>query len=80
MVLRRSARTLLEPMGQRSGVHRGIPKVSVYLPDDLHREARERNLPLSALTQDAVERAIRTAGLSDWIADMRTVPRRTSSE
>ncbi len=52
----------------------------MYLPDDLYREARERNLPLSALTQDAVERAIRTAGLSDWIADMRTVPRRTSSE
>lgn len=57
-----------------------MPKVSVYLPDDLYREARERNLPLSALTQDAVERAIRTAGLSEWIADMRTVPRRTSSQ
>lgn len=48
-----------------------MPKVSVYLPDDLYRAAQERKLPLSALTQEAVERALRTAELKDWVARMR---------
>jgi nitrogen-specific signal transduction histidine kinase len=53
-----------------------MPKVSVYLPDDLYRQARERDLPLSKLTQEAVERAIRTASLEDWIERVRSRPPR----
>ena len=54
-----------------------MPKVSVYLPDDLYRAARARDLPLSKLTQEAVERAIRTASQAEWIERMRTLPRQT---
>lgn len=45
-----------------------MPKISVYLPDDLYREVRERNLPLSALTQDA--RFVRAGELT--VADARS--------
>jgi post-segregation antitoxin (ccd killing protein) len=52
-----------------------MPKVSVYLPDDLYRAAQERKLPLSALTQEAVERALRTSERKEWVARMRALPR-----
>jgi post-segregation antitoxin (ccd killing protein) len=55
-----------------------MPKVSVYLPDELYRRARDRNLPLSALAQDAIEQALRRASLDDWIALERGRPRRTT--
>ena len=48
-----------------------MPKVSVYLPDDLYRAAQERKLPLSALTQQAVEQALRKSELKEWVARMR---------
>jgi post-segregation antitoxin (ccd killing protein) len=48
-----------------------MPKVSVYLPDELYRAAQERKLPLSALTQEAVERALRTSDRKEWVARMR---------
>lgn len=48
-----------------------MPKVSVYLPDDLYRAAQERKLSLSALTQEAVERAVRTSERKEWVARMR---------
>lgn len=48
-----------------------MPKVSVYLPDELYRAAQERKLPLSALAQEAVERAIRTSDRKEWVARMR---------
>ena len=53
-----------------------MPKVSVYLPDDLYRAAQERKLPLSALTQQAVEQALRTSELKEWVARVRARPRR----
>ena len=37
-----------------AGVRWGVPKVSVYLPDELYREAKTRQLPLSSLVQEAV--------------------------
>lgn len=54
-----------------------MPKVSVYLPDDLYRQARERDLPLSALAQEAIQQALSRASLDDWIAHERSRPRRT---
>lgn len=35
-----------------------MPKVSVYLPDELYRRAKEKDLPISTLTQEAIERAL----------------------
>ena len=43
----------------------------MYLPDELYRAALERKLPLSALTQEAVERALRTSDRQEWVARMR---------
>lgn len=57
-----------------------MPKVSVYLPDELYRQARECDLPLSALAQDAIERALRRASLDEWIARERSRPRRTAHD
>jgi len=48
-----------------------MPKVSVYLPDELYRAAQERKLPLSSLTQEAVERALRASDLEEWVTRMR---------
>lgn len=53
-----------------------MPKVSVYLPDDLYREVRARHLPLSALTQSAVEQALRASDRQDWVARVRSRPPR----
>lgn len=55
-----------------------MPKISVYLPDELYRKARERDLPLSALAQGAIEQALRRASLDEWIAHERSRPRRTT--
>jgi post-segregation antitoxin (ccd killing protein) len=52
-----------------------MPKVSVYLPDELYRAAQERKLPLSALTQEAVERALHTSDRKEWVSRMRARPR-----
>ena len=49
-----------------------MPKVSVYLPEDLAAEVRRRGLPLSALAQQAVQEAIRAEDTSTWVARMRT--------
>lgn len=53
-----------------------MPKVSVYLPDALYREAQARHLPLSALTQRAVEDALRASDRQDWVTRVRSRPRR----
>jgi post-segregation antitoxin (ccd killing protein) len=57
-----------------------MPKVSVYLPDELYRAAQERKLPLSALTQEAVEQALRKSELKEWVARVRARPRRCEVE
>ena len=48
-----------------------MPKVSVYLPDDLHSEVRRRSLPLSQLAQDAIRAAIDAEDNAAWVARMR---------
>ncbi len=57
-----------------------MPKVSVYLPDELYRKVRERDLPLSALAQEALEQALRRASLDEWITHERSRPRRTTQD
>ena len=58
------------------GIRWGVPKVSVYLPDELYREARMRQLPLSSLVQEAVERALRNSDRQEWVLRLRSRPRR----
>lgn len=53
-----------------------MPKVSVYLPDDLYRAAREQGLSISALTQRAVQEALREQATNRWIDSVRTRPTR----
>ena len=51
-----------------------MPEVSVYLPDELYRAAQERKLPLSALAQEAVERALRTSDRKERVAATGPIP------
>jgi post-segregation antitoxin (ccd killing protein) len=53
-----------------------MPKVSVYLPDELYRRARERKLPISSLAQEAIEAALRLEHNARWVARQRARPRR----
>lgn len=53
-----------------------MPKVSVYLPDALYREVQARKLPLSALTQQAVEQALQASDRRDWVGRVQSRPRR----
>ncbi|MBB6374592.1 post-segregation antitoxin (ccd killing protein) [Pseudonocardia eucalypti] len=47
-----------------------MPEVEVYLPDELYREALEAGLPLSALAQEAVERALRDGEPPERVSPM----------
>lgn len=57
-----------------------MPKVSVYLPDDLYEAARSRGLPLSRLTQQAIRDSIEHAPNAAWLDQVRTRPRRHETE
>lgn len=56
-----------------------MPKVSVYLPDDLYEEARRRGLSLSTLTQRAVEEEVRRRSVSEWVAAVAARPPRAAA-
>ncbi|MEX2466456.1 MAG: antitoxin [Gemmatimonadota bacterium] len=53
-----------------------MPKVSVYLPDELYRRARERGLKLSALTQAAIEERLAGDPNAEWIRQVAARPPR----
>lgn len=40
-----------------------MPRLQVYLPDDLHAELKRRHLPASELLQEAVRRELRRLDL-----------------
>lgn len=48
-----------------------MPKVSVYLSDELYRRAREHGMPISALTQRAIEDALAARQVSAWAETVR---------
>jgi post-segregation antitoxin (ccd killing protein) len=48
-----------------------MPKVSVYLPDDLYRRAKEHDLPISQLTQAAILEALEGKPNEEWVRRMR---------
>jgi post-segregation antitoxin (ccd killing protein) len=49
-----------------------MPKVSVYLPDELYRRAREQGVKLSAITQAALERELAEDPNAAWVEAVRT--------
>lgn len=61
------------------GVHSGMPKISIYVPDDLYAELRRQNLPISTLAQDAFRDALDSRHNREWIARARQRPARSSS-
>jgi post-segregation antitoxin (ccd killing protein) len=48
-----------------------MPKVSVYLPDDLYQRARESGLKLSAVTQAAVRAELDRHPNARWVEAVR---------
>jgi hypothetical protein len=48
-----------------------MPKVSVYLPDDLYRRAKEHDLPISKLAQEAITDALESKPNEEWVRRMR---------
>jgi post-segregation antitoxin (ccd killing protein) len=44
---------------------RRMPRMQVYLPDDLYKAVKERDLPASELLQEAVEAEVRRQRLSE---------------
>ena len=51
-----------------------MPKISVYLPDELYQAARERDLSISALAQGAIRDALAKTANTAWIERMRQRP------
>ncbi len=46
----------------------GVPRVNVYLPDDLAAQAKAAGLNLSAVTQEAVRRTLAQRSTVAWLA------------
>jgi post-segregation antitoxin (ccd killing protein) len=57
-----------------------MPKVSVYLPDDLYRRAKEHELPISKLTQEAITAALDANPNEEWIERALARPPRVARE
>jgi post-segregation antitoxin (ccd killing protein) len=57
-----------------------MPKVSVYLPDELYEAARSHGLSLSRLTQQAIRAAIDEAPNAAWLEQVRSRPPRCETE
>ena len=64
------------PVRRYKGYTRGMPKVSIYLPDGLYQQARARELPLSSLAQQAIENALVGEMTKEWVSRVRTRPPR----
>jgi post-segregation antitoxin (ccd killing protein) len=48
-----------------------MPKVSVYLPEELYAAARAEGLPVSALAQRAIEEALQQRDTRAWARRVR---------
>lgn len=44
-----------------------MPRVNIYLPDDLARDAKEADLNVSALAQNAIRRALDAQATKAWL-------------
>lgn len=52
-----------------------MSRVNVYLPDELVREAKEANLNISSLTQDALRLELRKRSMNAWLDSLHDLPR-----
>lgn len=50
--------------------HMRMARINVYLPDDLAQAARDEDLNVSALTQQAVRNALAAAATDRWLASL----------
>lgn len=53
-----------------------MPKVSVYLSQELYDRAKAHSLPISSLAQEAIVRALAHQNNDEWIKRMRSRPAR----
>ena len=51
-----------------------MARVNVYLPDELAEAARSGGLNVSALTQDALRRALAVRHTDEWLASLTPRP------
>jgi post-segregation antitoxin (ccd killing protein) len=54
-----------------------MARLNVYLPDELAARAKEAELNLSAVTQDAVRRSLAARSTDAWLDTLRDVNRAT---
>lgn len=47
-----------------------MPKITVYLPDDLHERVKASHLNVSQVTQDALRRALDDSPMANWLASL----------
>lgn len=47
-----------------------MARVNIYLPDDLARRARERELNISALAQQAISAELSSQATAEWLAEI----------
>lgn len=57
-----------------------MPKVSVYLSQELYDRAKENSLPISTLAQKAIESALRRDTNAAWIERIRARPPLTAHQ
>ncbi|HET8929618.1 MAG TPA: hypothetical protein VFN21_03065 [Acidimicrobiales bacterium] len=56
-----------------------MPKISVYVPDDLYAEMKRHDLPVSQVAQRAFADALATDRNAAWIAAARRRPARVTT-
>lgn len=54
----------------KGGIYGGMPKVNVYLPDDLADSVREIGLPVSAICQRALEQSVKRVSAIRAVGDL----------
>jgi post-segregation antitoxin (ccd killing protein) len=57
-----------------------MPRVNIYLPDDLAAAVRAAGINLSALTQEALRRHLAGRTTDAWLASMDPAPERPSHD
>lgn len=52
----------------------GMARLNVYVPDDLAEAARQAQLNVSSVTQDALRREVARRSTHRWLARLRRLP------
>lgn len=56
-----------------------MPKVSVYIPDDLYDAVRKHGISISTVSQKALKMELRRQTNIDWVEQVRSRPARVQS-